>query len=73
MGVAVKAFAPFMLSPEEGAKTVIWLASSPELEHVTGKYFAKQSELKSSRESYDLEIAKQLWEISSELVGLAHT
>ena len=73
MGVAVKAFAPFMLSPEEGAKTVSWLASSPELEHLTGKYFAKQSEMKSSRESYDLEVARQLWEVSSELVGLAHT
>ena len=73
MGVAVKAFAPFMLSPEEGAKTVIWLASAPELEHVTGKYFAKQSERKSSRESYDLQVAKQLWDVSSELVGLTHS
>lgn len=73
MGVAVKAFAPFMLSPEEGAKTVIWLASAPELEHVTGKYFAKQSERKSSKKSYDLQVAKQLWDVSSELVGLTHS
>jgi NAD(P)-dependent dehydrogenase (short-subunit alcohol dehydrogenase family) len=72
LGVAVKVFAPFMLSAEEGAKTVVWLASSPELTGVTGRYFAKQSELKSSRESYDLEVANQLWEVSSELVGLAH-
>lgn len=70
-GLGVKILAPFMLSPEEGAKTVIWLASSPQLEQVTGKYFANQSEKASSRESYDQEVAKRLWDVSSELVGPA--
>ena len=70
MGVMVRIFAPFMLSPEEGAKTIIWLASSPEMEHVSGKYFIKQAERKSSRESYDIDAARRLWEISSELTAL---
>jgi NAD(P)-dependent dehydrogenase (short-subunit alcohol dehydrogenase family) len=70
MGLTVRVFAPLMLSPEQGAKTVVWLASSPEVEHSTGKYFAKQAEMKSSKESYDLEVAKHLWEVSRELTGL---
>lgn len=70
MGVMVRIFAPFMLSPEEGAKTVIWLASSPEVERISGKYFIKQSESKSSKESYDLNIARRLWEVSTELTAL---
>jgi hypothetical protein len=70
MGLIVRVFAPLMLSPEQGAKTVVWLASSPEVEHSTGKYFAKQSEMKSSKVSYDLEVAKHLWEVSRELTEL---
>ena len=70
MGLVVRVFAPLMLSPEQGAKTVIWLASSAEVEHSTGKYFSKESERKSSKESYDLEVAKHLWEVSCELTGL---
>jgi len=70
LGLIVRVFAPLMLSPEQGAKTVIWLASSPEVEHSTGKYFAKQSEMKSSKESYDFEVAKHLWDVSSELTRL---
>ncbi|MGA2972804.1 MAG: SDR family oxidoreductase [Candidatus Bathyarchaeia archaeon] len=73
MALAVKIFAPFMLSPEDGAKTVVWLASSPEVEHVTGKYFQKQAERKSTKESYDLNVARRLWEVSSELTGLTQT
>jgi len=70
LGLIVRLFAPLMLSPKQGAKTVIWLASSPEGAHSTGKYFAKQSEIKSSKESYDLEVAKHLWDVSCELTGL---
>jgi NAD(P)-dependent dehydrogenase (short-subunit alcohol dehydrogenase family) len=70
LGLVVTVFAPLMLSPEQGAKTVIWLASSPEVEHSTGKYFTKQSEVKSSKQSYDLEVAKHLWDVSRELTGL---
>jgi NAD(P)-dependent dehydrogenase (short-subunit alcohol dehydrogenase family) len=59
------------LTPEQGADTVIWLASAPELEGVTGKYFAKRQEAKSSDVSRDEAVARRLWDESARLTGLA--
>jgi len=53
-----------------GAETSIYLASSTEVDHVTGKYFVRKSEEKSSTESYDEAIAQRLWQISAELTNL---
>jgi NAD(P)-dependent dehydrogenase (short-subunit alcohol dehydrogenase family) len=61
----------FFLSPEKGAETSIFLASSPDVEGVTGKYFIKKLEVASSPESYNQEIAERLWEESTKLTGLA--
>ncbi len=61
---------PFMRTPEQGAATSIWLASSPEVEGVTGRYFANRQAKRSSRRSYDLELAGRLWRVSEELTGL---
>jgi NAD(P)-dependent dehydrogenase (short-subunit alcohol dehydrogenase family) len=61
----------FFISPARGADTSIYLASSPEVEGLTGKYFIKKAPVASSPESYDEGIAKRLWEVSAELVGLA--
>lgn len=61
----------FFLSPEKGAQTSIYLASSPELEGVTGKYFIKKAPVKSSLESYDTNISKRLWEVSAQLTGIS--
>lgn len=69
-GLAWKMMSPFMLSSEKGAETCIYLASSPEVENVTGKYFVKKKAVKSSEESYDESIARRLWQISSDLTGL---
>jgi NAD(P)-dependent dehydrogenase (short-subunit alcohol dehydrogenase family) len=60
---------PFFLSPERGAETSIYLASSPQVEEITGKYFVKKRAIASSPESYDLEIATRLWEVSEELTN----
>jgi len=57
-------------SPKKGAETSIYLATSPEVENVTGKYFANKQPRKSSEESYNKELAKKMWEISSELTKL---
>jgi NAD(P)-dependent dehydrogenase (short-subunit alcohol dehydrogenase family) len=57
-------------TPLEGAQTSIYLATSPEVEGVTGKYFADKRPVRSSPASYDLEAARRLWEISLNLVGL---
>ena len=58
------------LSPEQGAETLIYLATSPEVEGMSGKYFVKQRPVESSRASYDQEAAQRLWQLSAELTGL---
>jgi retinol dehydrogenase 14 len=59
----------FMASPEKGARTTIYLATSPEVETVTGKYFANCKEKNANPISYDEESAKRLWKICDELTG----
>ena len=58
------------LTVEEGAQTSIYLASSPEVEGVSGKYFAKMKSVKSDPFSYDETAAQRLWEISAALTGI---
>jgi retinol dehydrogenase-14 len=60
---------PFMKTPTKGAATSIYLASSPEVEGVTGKYFAKGKPKTSNKLSYDDAAAARLWRISAGLVG----
>ena len=62
---------PFLLSPERGAETGIYLALSQEVDSITGKYFVKKKEVRSSNESYSEENARRLWNLSEELTGLA--
>jgi retinol dehydrogenase 12 len=57
------------LTPEQGAETQIWLATSDEVEGVTGKYFVRKRETQSSSESRDEKVAKRLWDVSAEMVG----
>lgn len=73
MRLMVPLVRPFMKSPEQGARTSIHLASSPELDGVSGKYFADGRAKPSSRASYDVEAAGRLWQVSAELVGLHAT
>ncbi|CAA9293122.1 MAG: hypothetical protein AVDCRST_MAG11-268, partial [uncultured Gemmatimonadaceae bacterium] len=56
--------APFMVSPERGAATTIYLATSPEVEGVTGRYFRRRRPARSSSGSYDPDAARRLWELS---------
>jgi len=58
------------ISPEEGAKTSIYLASSPEIEGITGKYFVKSIPVRSAPISYDETLQRQLWLESAKLVNL---
>lgn len=57
------------IGPERGARTSIFLASSPEVEGVSGKYFARRRQQKSSGASHNEEAARRLWEVSEELTG----
>src|SRR5690606_3824451 len=68
--VGIGLLKPFILSPEQGARTSIYLASSPEVEGVTGQYFVKCKPRRSSRASYDEAAQRRLWRISEEMVGL---
>jgi NAD(P)-dependent dehydrogenase (short-subunit alcohol dehydrogenase family) len=61
---------PFMKAPARGAATSIHLASAPDLEQVTGRYFANRTPRRSSERSYDKAAAARLWEVSLGLVGL---
>jgi retinol dehydrogenase-14 len=61
---------PFLKSPAEGAATSIHLASAPDLEQVTGRYFANSKPRTSSKRSYDKAAAARLWQLSADLVGL---
>ena len=61
---------PFMKSPTRGAATSIHVASAPDLDHVTGHYFARSQDKSSSKQSYNQEHAGRLWQISADLVGL---
>ena len=65
-GVAL--FRPFMISAKKAAETPIYLASSPEVQNVTGKYFQKKMVKEPPKEATDLEAASRLWEISEKLV-----
>lgn len=62
---------PVMISSERGAQTSIYLASSPEVEGVTGEYFVKSKPARSSAASYDEAAQRHLWEVSEELTGLS--
>lgn len=62
---------PFIRSPERGADTVVWAASSPELDGVTGGYFHDRRAKRSSERSHDEATAKHLWQVSEELVGIS--
>lgn len=59
------------IGPEAGARTSIYLATSPEVEGVTGRYFVKCRPVTSSPRSRDRDTAERLWRLSEELTGQA--
>jgi retinol dehydrogenase 14 len=61
---------PFLKTPAEGAATSMHLASAPDLEQVTGRYFANSKPKTSSKRSHDEAAAARLWQLSADLVGL---
>src|SRR5215813_3842049 len=69
-GKIVRLFTPFMRTPEKGADTVIWLATSLEVEGVTGKYFVDRKEQATNPESRDTAIAARLWDVSERMCSL---
>jgi NAD(P)-dependent dehydrogenase (short-subunit alcohol dehydrogenase family) len=61
---------PFQSSPEAGAQTSVYLATSPEVAEVSGRYFEKCTQAESSALSRDPAAAQRLWQLSTQLSGL---
>jgi len=66
----IKLISRLGISAEEGAKTSIYLASSPKIEGITGKYFVQSIPVRSAPISYDELLQRQLWEETTKLVNL---
>lgn len=62
---------PFAISPERGAQTSIYLASSPEVASVSGRYFIQRKPAQSSSASMDVDAQEGLWRLSEQMTGLA--
>lgn len=60
---------PFILTPEKGARTSVFLAASPEVAEVTGAYFVKCRPRRPSKAAQDAEAARRLWEVSEALTA----
>lgn len=62
---------PFMKTVERGADTPVYLASSAEVDDVTGAYFVNRRRKRSAKASYDRDLARRLWAVSAELTGVS--
>jgi NAD(P)-dependent dehydrogenase (short-subunit alcohol dehydrogenase family) len=68
LSLILKMARPFLLSAEEGARTSVYLASSPEVAGVTGKYFSKCKAVPSNAVSYEVQSQHKLWSLSEQMV-----
>jgi NAD(P)-dependent dehydrogenase (short-subunit alcohol dehydrogenase family) len=73
MSLVLRGAKKFALTPEEGAKTIVYLAASPEVANVTGKYFHKCKQATPTAEAQNDANAKRLWDVSAELTGVGMT
>lgn len=71
LAFGIKVIRPFILTSEQGARTSVYLASSPEVDGVSGRYFVKNRARQPSAAARDGAAARRLWEVSEELVRAA--
>ncbi|MBI5596339.1 MAG: SDR family oxidoreductase [Elusimicrobia bacterium] len=69
MNLMVRLAAPFLITPEKGAETIVYLASSPQAAGVTGKYFVRCAEARTTAAAQDDDAARRLWELSERVTG----
>lgn len=67
---ALRLLRPFLKGPREGARSVVYVATAPELEGVTGRYFCDRRAVEPSEAARDPHLARRLWRVSEELAGL---
>ena len=65
----MKAARPFLITAEQGAATSVYLASSPDVEGVNGRYFAKCKPVRSSAASHDEALQERVWALSLRQIG----
>ena len=70
MSVALRVAKKFALTPQEGANTIVYLASSPEVDGVSGKYFHECKQVLPTAEAQKDADARRLWDISAQLSGV---
>jgi len=70
LAVMIRVARLFMKTPAQGAGTPVYLASSPEVEGITGRYFAHCKPQASSRAADDTAAAARLWQASADLAGM---
>ena len=71
VGFLIKTFGFLMRRPAKGAETAVYLASSAEVDGVTGRYFIDRKDVRSSAVSYDESAGRRLWQVSEELTGIS--
>ena len=59
------------MTPQEGSRTSVYLATSPDVEGVTGGYYIDHEAVPSSNASYNRDMAARLWQVSLEMTGLS--
>jgi len=62
---------PLLRTPEQGAATSIWVATSPAVDGLTGRYFKNCREARSSVVTYDVALARRLWDVSARMTGVS--
>jgi hypothetical protein len=70
---ALALFRPLTRTPEQGADTVVWLASSAEVEGVTEGYFINRKPARLSRAAYDRLAARRMWEETERMLANGHS
>ena len=71
--VLIRMARPFMKTAAQGAVTPVYLACSPQVEGVTGRYFANRKPKTAAKTAYDTTAAARLWQVSADLTGLTAT
>ena len=71
--ILFRAFKPFMRTPEQGADTLIWLASSPDVKGVSGRYYSDRKPIEPKKIASDPGARRRLWVESERLTGLKVT
>lgn len=65
-------FKPIQITPQKGAETIVYLASSPDVEKISGKYFIKNKAVPSSSASYDTKTSDLVWELCKQQTGFEY-